>query len=88
MVPLNFPPQFVFQSCEEALLILRISVSRYRPRAEWILPQTKSVCFQAYATVVSAAEANNPDSTDFGKVEEVKQYPSVPSYIPSIHFML
>uniref|UniRef100_A0A3Q3WLZ9 Origin recognition complex subunit 3 n=1 Tax=Mola mola TaxID=94237 RepID=A0A3Q3WLZ9_MOLML len=27
---------------------------------------------EAYATVVSAAEANNPDSTDFGKVEEVK----------------
>lgn len=35
-----------------------------------------SVCFQAYATVVSAAEGNDPDSDNFGKVDEVKQYPS------------
>lgn len=63
-------------------------MTRYRPRAAWILPQTKSVCFQAYATVVSAAEANNPDSNDLGKVEEVKQYPLVLSYNPGIHFML
>lgn len=35
------------------------------------------VCFQAYATVVSAAEGHDPESDSFGKVEEVKQYPSV-----------
>ncbi|KAM7403159.1 hypothetical protein PAMA_003875 [Pampus argenteus] len=32
---------------------------------------------EAYATVVSAAEGNNPDSDHFGKVDEVKQYPSI-----------
>lgn len=37
----------------------------------------KPVCFQAYATVVSAAEGNDPDSDNFGKVDEVKQYPSI-----------
>lgn len=41
--------------------------------------ERKCVCFQAYATVVSAAEGNDPDSDNFGKVEEVKQYPSVTS---------
>lgn len=34
-----------------------------------------SIYFQAYATVVSAADGNNPDSDTFGKVDEVKQYP-------------
>ena len=35
------------------------------------------VCLsQAYTTVVSAAEGNDPDSDNFGKVDEVKQYPS------------
>lgn len=33
------------------------------------------VC-QAYATVVSAAEDKDPDSDNFGKVDEIKQYPS------------
>lgn len=31
---------------------------------------------EAYATVVSAAEGNDPESDTFGKVEEDKQYPS------------
>ena len=31
--------------------------------------------FQAYATVVSAAEGKDPDAEDYGKVDELKQYP-------------
>lgn len=31
--------------------------------------------FQAYATVTSAAEGKDPDSEEFGKVDELKQYP-------------
>lgn len=32
--------------------------------------------FQAYATVVSAAEGDEPGSDSFGKVDDVRQYPS------------
>lgn len=32
--------------------------------------------FQAYATVASAAEGKDPDSEEYGKVDELKQYPS------------
>uniref|UniRef100_A0A8C7CU96 Origin recognition complex subunit 3 n=1 Tax=Oncorhynchus kisutch TaxID=8019 RepID=A0A8C7CU96_ONCKI len=32
---------------------------------------------EAYATVVSAAEGKDPDSVDFGKVDELKQYPLI-----------
>lgn len=42
--------------------------------------------FQAYATVVSAAEGNDPDSEHFGKVDEVKQYPSVLSADFNVRF--
>lgn len=31
--------------------------------------------FQAYATVASAAEGKDPDSEEYGKVDELKQYP-------------
>ena len=44
------------------------------------------VCFQAYATVVSAAEGNEPDSEDFGKVDQVKQYPSI--MFPLVSYLL
>lgn len=40
---------------------------------EW---QNLFICFQAYSTVVSAAEGNDPGSDNFGKVDDVKQYPS------------
>lgn len=71
--------EFVFHF----LLILRINVSSFIDLKNQILAQSgltvmrmkTCVCFQAYATVVSAAEGNNPDSDHFGKVEEVKQYP-------------
>lgn len=33
------------------------------------------MCFQAYATVASAAEGKDPDSEEYGKVDELKQYP-------------
>ena len=33
------------------------------------------VFFQAYATVVSAAEGKDPESEEYGKVDELKQYP-------------
>lgn len=36
----------------------------------------ENIYFQAYSTVVLAAEGNDPDSEHFGKVDEVKQYPS------------
>lgn len=38
-------------------------------------PGQTSVCFQAYTTVVTAAEGTDTDS--FGKVDEIKQYPFV-----------
>lgn len=33
------------------------------------------IVFQAYATVASAAEGKDPDSEEYGKVNDLKQYP-------------
>ena len=38
---------------------------------------------QAYSTVVSAAEGKDPDSADYGKVDELKQYPLTTGLVPS-----
>lgn len=54
---------------------------KYWPGVDRTLTELKTcACFQAYATVVSAAEGNNPDSDNYGKVEEVKQYPFITLY--------
>lgn len=37
----------------------------------------RTIDFQAYSVVVSAAEGVDPDSDSFRKVDEVKQYPSI-----------
>lgn len=49
-------------------------MSHDRPTVDSV---NENLLFQAYATVVSAAEGSDRDSDNFGKVDEVKQYPSV-----------
>lgn len=41
----------------------------------WIFFFEGHCVFQAYATVTSAAEGKDPDSEEFGKVDDLKQYP-------------
>lgn len=66
---------------EDRCVMLLIWKSNIGPDWTGNWHEWKPVCFQAYATVVSAAEGNDPDSDNFGKVDEVKQYPSALLYV-------
>lgn len=43
----------------------------------WLLDCFWHCVFQAYGTVTSAAEGKDPDSEEYGQVDELKQYPFI-----------